>query len=188
MRTLIPALFVPLLFLTGCQVWLPGGSTYTADKNAFSVAVPAGWTFTTKAVPTPRTDLIATKDGVFLQRLLVEHHPIKDPLPNSKRSLTTAMSPFEIAEAVVDDLRSQRSFQHFEVNENTPATVGGRPGFRLLLQYQTSDKLRLTEIRYGTLVGENLHLLRFVAPTRHYFERDRAAAEEAARSWRVPAS
>lgn len=186
MRILIPGL-ATLLLVSGCQVWQPGGTAFTAEKNVFSLTVPSGWNFTTKAVGGPHTDLLATKDGVFLQRLVVEHHLLKDPLPNSKRTLTAQMSPFEIAEAVIDDLRTSRALQHFEVNENTPATVGGQPGFKLLLQFQNSDNLRLAEIRYGSLIGDRLYVLRFTAPARHYFERDLATIEEAARSFRLKA-
>ena len=185
MRKLIPALSALPFLLAGCQIWQPGGTVYTAEKNAFSLAVPAGWNFTTKAVPARNADLFATKDGIYLQRLFVDHHLIKDPLPHSKRTITAQMSAFEIAEALVDDVRSNHDLLHFEVNENTPATVGGQPGFKLLLQYQNADRLRLTELRYGALVGDRVYFLRFVAPSRHYFERDVAAFEEAARSFRL---
>lgn len=184
MRILIPAL-AALLLLAGCQTWQPGGTVYTAEKNSFSLTVPAGWHYTTTAMPVRNADLFATKDGIFLQRLVVERHLIKEPLPSSKRTITAQMSPFEIAEAIVDDIRSDRALQHFEVNENTPATVGGQPGFRLLLQYQNADNLRLAELRYGALVGDRVYFLRFIAPARHYFERDVGAVEEAARTFRI---
>lgn len=182
LTVILPAL---CFAFAGCQVWQPGGTVYTAEKNAFSLTVPAGWSFTTKAMPARGADLFATKDGIYLQRLFVDHRAIKEPLPHSKRTITAQMSPFEIAEALVDDIRSNHDLLHFEVNENTPAIVGGRPGFKLLLQYQNADQLRLTELRYGALVGDQVYFLRFIAPSRHYFELDLAAFEEAARTFRL---
>lgn len=184
MRKLIVVLLA--LSLAACQqIWQPGGSVFTAEKNAFSVTVPAGWSFTTRAVPARNVDLMASKEGIFLQRMLIEHHVIKDPLPNSKRTIAAQMTPFEIAEAVVDDLRADRATPQFEVNENIPTVVGGQSGFRLVLQYQNADNLRLTEIRYGALMGDKVYFVRFVAPSRYYFARDRMTFDLAASSFKL---
>jgi hypothetical protein len=183
---LISLLAVVFAF-AGCQAgWQSGGSTYTADKNAFSIQVPAGWYYTSNLGPVRAADLFATKDGIYLQRLIVDHHAIKDPLPNSKRTVTNTMSPFEIAEAVVDDFRSDHALLHFEINDNTPAVVGGRPGFRLLMRYRNQENLQLAELRYGALVGDRIYFVRFVAPARHYFDQDVAAFEAAARTFQLP--
>lgn len=179
---LIPALALSLFF-AGCAAWQPGGVVYSGDKN-FSIKVPAGWTFTTSLMG-PKTNLFATKDGVLLQQLAVTHHLDKDVFPNSKRSVTAQMSPFEVAEVIVDELRSSRGITNLNVVENTPATVGGQPGFKLMLTYQNSDNLRVTEVRYGSHVGDRTWFLRFTAPSRHYFEHELPALEEAAASFKL---
>lgn len=141
--------------------------------------------YTTSASPVRGANFFATKDGIFLQRLFVEQHDLTQPLPHSKRRITAQMTPFEMAEAVVDDLRSDQALLQFQVTGNEPAVVGGRPGFKLALQYLTPEKLRLAEVRYATVVGDRLYTLRFMAPSRHYFDRDLATFEETAKTFRL---
>ena len=177
----LPLILPGLLLLTGCETWQAGGKDYTSSKGDLTLNVPAGWNFTLLG----GTDLTATKEGLPLHRMTVEHLDIKDPLPHSKRTVTPQMSAFEVAEAVLDDLRSDHDMLNFEVAENTPFDLGGRPGFRLVLNYRNAEKLRLSELRYGCLAGSKVYFLRYVAPTRYYFERDRAEVEETAKTFRV---
>lgn len=177
-----------ILVLSGCQVWQEGGSTFRTRDGKASLHVPNGWMFTSAAA-IAQGDMLATRDGVLLQRMVLEHHELEKPLALTKRKLTPALSPYELAEAVVDDLRSNRELSSFEVHDNSPATVGGRPGFRLVTSFRVPapEGLRVTEIRYGTIVGERLYTLRFTAPTRHYFERDLAIFESAAQTLQLGA-
>ena len=98
--------------------------------------------------------------------------------------LGSTLTAFELAEAVADDLRTNREFLNFEIVANEPATIGGREGFALTVRYQTKDKLRLTIRIAGVIQGNKLYTLRFAAPTRHYFERDLPAFTAAVQSFR----
>lgn len=176
------------LFLAGCQIWQTGGVTVKTTDGTASLNVPAGWMFTT-ARGVAQSDLLATKDGVFLQRVTLAHHELKDPLPHSKRKLESTQSPFEAADAVIDDLRSNRDLRALQVVENTPQTIGGHPGYRFIVEYGVAEPagLRLREVRYGALVGQRLYELNFVAPARHYFERDLATVDAAAKTLQIAA-
>lgn len=176
------------LFLGGCQIWQPGGTTAKTADGTASLNVPGGWMFTT-ARGVAQADLLATKDGVFLQRVTLSHHDLKDPLKNSKRKLESTQSPFEVAEAVIDDLRSNRDMRALQVIENTPQTVGGHPGYRFIVEYGVAEPagLKFREIRYGAIVGTRLYELNFTAPLRHYFERDLATIEAAAKTLQITA-
>ena len=151
-------------WLAGCQIWNPGGTPYTAKDGAFTVRPPADWMYATRL----GNDLLATKDGPVLQQIIVEHRDLKDPLPHSKRTLTASLAPYEVAEAVTDNLRADHSLLGLEIKENVPATV---------FSFHTGEKLRLSEQCYGCLAGGRLWLLRYCAPSRHYFERDQADFE-----------
>lgn len=165
---ILALLAAPLLLLSGCQVWQPGGMPVTGKDNAFTVTPPSGWLYATSIGP----DLLASKEGLVLQNLALTHVDLTKPLPNSKRQLAATLAPYEVAEAAVDDLRGNHDLLGFELRTNTPATVGGHPGFKLVYSYRTKDKLHLNVVRYGAIAGNRLWYVSYTAPARHYFDRD----------------
>jgi len=177
-----------LLALAGCQIWQAGGVTAKSKDGLASVSVPAGWVFT-PAMPAGKSDLLATKDGALLQRMTLNHHEIKEPLPNSKRTLDGKQSAYELAEAVADDLRANREMLALKLLENTPVDLGGHAGFRIIVEYGVADPqgLKIREAHYGCIVGGRLYDLSFAAPARHYFERDLAAFDAAAKTLQITA-
>lgn len=175
----LTALATLLALLVGCQMWNPGGVPFTDKDGAFTVRVPADWMFATAF----GNDFTASKEGVILQQIVVEHRELKESLKNSKRMLTAALAPLEVAEAYADDLRSNHALLAFEIKENTPAQLGSQPGFHLVYSFRTEEKLRLTEECYGCIISGKLWLLRYRAPSRHYFESDRAVFAETARTF-----
>jgi hypothetical protein len=180
-KILIPLLSLLLLALAGCVApWLPGGTPYTTKKGEFTVRTPAGWIFSEQSPGR----VFATKDGLILQQFTVELRALKDALPASKRVLTAGLTPLEVAEAVTDDLRADHSLLGLAVKETTLARLDGREGFKIVISFHTQDKLHLSQTIYGCLGQERLCLLRFTAPSRHYFDRDHPAFEETVASFR----
>jgi len=180
-KNLIHLLLVfAVVALAGCQIWNPGGIAVTGKNDAFTVRAPDGWRYAVKL----GFDFLASKDGPVLQQIWVEHRDLKETLPNSKRTLAASLSPFELGEAFADDLRADHKLLAFELKENMPATLGGEAGFKLTFSFHTEDKLRLSETVYGCIHGGKLWLLRYRAPTRHYFERDTATFEKTVQSFR----
>lgn len=173
-----------LLALSGCVTWQTGGQPFTARSGGYTITAPSGWMF----IEQPGGTLRATRDGLVLQELIVATHDLKKPLPTSQRVLTSNLSPFELAEALADDLRSNRDLLAFEIVANEPARIGGLDGFALTVRYHTKDKLRITTRIDGVLHNGKLYTLRFVAPTRHYFDRDLPAFQAALDSFKFTAS
>jgi len=168
-----------LLLLAGCETWMKGGAVYSESKGAFSIRAPDGWMYATSF----GHDFIASKDGLILQQIWIAHRELKDALPNSKRVLKDSLQPYEVAEAIVDDLRADHALLNLEIKENVPAVVGGKPGFKISYNFRTGEKLRLSETAYGCIAGGKLWLLRYRAPSRYYFERDAATFEATAKSF-----
>ncbi len=180
-QNLIPAsLALVALFVAGCETWAPGGAVYADKKGAFSVRAPDGWMYATAL----GNDFTASKDGPALQRIWVQHHALKDALPHSKRVWTTTLHPYEVAEALADDLRADHTLLNFELKENTPETVGGQSGFKLTFTFRTAEKLRLSETISGCVSDGQLWLIHYRAPVRYYFERDAAVFAETVKSFR----
>jgi len=185
MRTQTLTILICVLgsLLAGCQIaqWQPGGAPHTASDGSFVVHVPGNWMFLESAPGR----IVATHDGVFLQRLSVGRHELKEPLSYSKRMLSAGLTPFEVAEAVADDLRADHDMLGLEVTENNPVVLDGHPGFSLVVNYHTADNLRVSMQIVGAIVGPSLYTLVYGGPARYYFERDRALFQEVVESFRI---
>ena len=97
------------------------------------------------------------------------------------------MTPQELAELVIDDIRASEALTEARVLENAPAPVGGRKGFRVLATFRDARGLARKIAIYGLLDEKRFYRLFYVAPERHYFARDLPVFEELVRSFRLRA-
>ena len=95
----------------------------------------------------------------------------------------TGMTAPEIGELLVATM-AQIGDSGVTVVSLVPAKFGARDGFRQELRYQDKDGLKRRAIFLGVETGDKLHLILYAAPEVHYFERDRAQAEQIMRSVR----
>lgn len=182
MRTInLTLLLASLALLSGCVTWEKGGTPHTNTELGFTVTTPDGWWFHSRLGGKPFT---ATRDGIGLENLVIQSYEVGKPLPNNKRNLESTATAFEIAELLSDDYMANRALSQLEVRENLPVDFGGKPGFKLVLEYTNQDKLRITEIIHGALAEKRLLLLVYTGPTRHFMPRDRAAVDAVANSFR----
>lgn len=149
------------------ELWRPGGEVVVAGHGAVKLRVPGGWVHRTDR----QGNFFATRDGAALQHLRLE-----------RNTLLTPRSARDTAGDLVAVLRAEAAFAGFSLCEQTPATVAGHPGFRLVFTFRDADGLPRVEARYGCVVGRELVQLCYQAPARAYFEHDLADFEAAARS------
>ena len=169
MKRMLPAVMAVLL-LAGCGNWARTGGPFEQPGQA--VELPDRW-YRFRNVDY----LLMTRDGPPLQSITISRFPVNVPLPHTARELTEGMLPLEAAETVLDDLAFDGTAGHLEVLENGPAVVGGLPAFRVLLSYHNRNGVAYRSVIYGVLQDRWLHLLRYAAPQRYYFDRDLAAFE-----------
>jgi hypothetical protein len=160
--------------------WIPAAGDYTARSGRFTVRLPNGWMLH------PETDsLIASRDGVFLQRIDVRTHEVGKPLGSTKKVFARGMLPQEAAEVVQDAIVSSPGMQGASLIENGPAEVAGRPGFKLAFAYKDGDGLKTKAVVYGVLAGDSVYELMYRAPERYYFSRDVDTFEAVRASFRI---
>jgi hypothetical protein len=183
-----PALLATVIALSGCAslgptAWWPTEASFVAKHAGFEVAPPPGWMRFTPA----REVLLVTRDGTPLQRIVVGASKLGEPLGlgNGKRAVTKDMSPQELAELVVDDMLATEGFHDVRVLENAPATLSGRSGFRVVASFRSDIGLVRRLACYGVIEGSRFYRVAYVAPERLYFDRDRPAFEEVARTFRL---
>ena len=170
-----------VLFLAGCAPFTAVGGKLAFSQQGFEVDLPQAW----YQVREVGDALVITKDGLLLQFIRIERVSVEDQLPHSKKKFTRGMQAQEGAELEVDELRSSPEVFNFELIENIPTTVGGKPGFRLLYSWKTKDGLRLKRVHYGFLDGKWVYRLIYQAAARYYFDRDLATFERVGESFRL---
>lgn len=174
---LLPFLLAATVFLAGCQTWTRGGEH--KSSQGYTVVTPTDWIHH----PNYGGGFMATKDGLFLQRLTVRRQLLTTPLAHNKRALAASLSPYELAETLIDDLKADRRLHGLAITENAPSRLGGKDAVRLVFNYRNDDALLVTASRIAGIHGDYLYVLSLEAPDRHYFSAARPALDQAISSF-----
>jgi hypothetical protein len=137
------------------------------DKT-YVVDLPIGWI---KQV-TQKKDLLASRDGILLDYILISASPLKDAFPKTKKAAGDNMLPAELAELEVAETKNQDQFTAaLTVVENEPVEVAGQEGFRVRMRFKNNRGLELQRVVYGFADKSAYHRMEFGAPTLYYFDR-----------------
>jgi len=171
-----------LLLVTGCAPWVKTDGPFTSVSKGFTVDPPQGWM-------RQNTDelLLVTKDGFLLQKIIISRKNLSDAKQFSytKKRISDGMLPQELAEVVIDDYQSDPDHPFEAVEESVPETIAGKPAFRVRLVFSTKDGLKYRCLTYGFLADSWFYEIIYVAPARHYFDRDLAAVQSMVKSFRL---
>lgn len=154
-----------------------------AHKSGYSIQYPAGWRWVSAG-----SDGVATRDGVWLQRIFVDFRKHKNAFRALKQDSTPGMMPQELAEKYVAEMAKAGSLQNMEILSNEPTLLAGRPAFRVHVAYRAS--VDMGSVRYqAIIVGANspqgIFLVGYDAAVLHYFARDLEAFEKALATFTV---
>jgi hypothetical protein len=168
--------------LTGCvtATWTTEPGPQHVEKLGVTADLPDGWS---RFNPDP--DLVMTKDGILLQKIWVTRSKYGTKLPKTEQTIAKDTDAQEAAQIMIDVMSADQTRQHVTVVDNRPATVGGYPGYRLEVTYQTADGLTIRETAYVALTGDSYVLVRYSAPNRVYHERDLNAFERVVQSLKI---
>jgi hypothetical protein len=129
--------------------------------------------------------LVATRDGFNLQRVTLRKMKFGGDLPYTKKKVTKGMSPQELAEVLLDDLRSNGNVLSLKVLDTRPASLAGQKGFRTTVSFKDGHGLRWKGVLCGVVAESRAWQVSYVAPARHYFDRDLPAFDAAVASLRI---
>lgn len=169
-------MLVSLLLLVGCtppSVWVQDKGRLPVTKLNVSVVIPTGWMRLNN-----ENYLLLTRDGTLLQSISVNRKAVNSPFQYTKKKLAKGMLPHEVADVIVDNMSSNQATQNFILQENTPATIAGEPGFKLVYGYRNRDGVKQKAIFYGFLFNEWFYEIRYHAAERYYFQKDIKAFEQ----------
>jgi hypothetical protein len=173
-------LLVLCLSVSGCITWVKVGGPCDMRSENFTVELPDGWR---RHAATNR--VIITKEGIDLQTIMIFRTPIDKKLPFTQKKISTDMLPQEVAEVVIDDLKSNQSISNVMVVENDPAQLSGQQGFKITYTFQTKAGLNKKGVYYGLLTGNWLYSLVYMAPQRYYFDKDLHTFENIVPSFKI---
>ncbi len=150
----------------------PGDMTPSRPSH-FEVAIPAGWQKHT----TKKFFLIYKKDPLR-QYILAQERPLDKPFKFSKKSLTAGMQSQEVATVVIDELRSDKQLLDLVVIENSPVTIKGNEGCRILFTYGLEDGSHYKTLYLGFIRGASYVSLRLNADADKNFDQNMQAFNE----------
>ena len=157
-----------------------GGMQNGEPNYHFTVDIPEGW----RKVDTNKFFLI-TKDGAYLQYALIQQRPLHKSFKHTKKKLSRGMLPQEIAGVIIDEISSDKNILNFKLIENTPASIRGNEGFKIVFSYKDQDGTGLKTLYYGFIKDGLFYNLRYNAVKKHYFNRDLKTFEKFIASFRL---
>jgi hypothetical protein len=168
-------------------------ATNTVPSRALSFTVPAGWHWYIRG-----DDFVATRDGVFLQQILVERLHIEQsdqrrggtgawsssawPVRTAKsltRRFVAGMPSGDAAEILLASRANDPSITGLTVRKVVTRTIAGQKAFKAQFDFRLKkalvDPSPLYRSAYcGFMLGDWFYGVSYTATARYYFERDAA--------------
>lgn len=172
MNMTIGTLVFVLMLLSGCAAtWVKvddAGRQYQGEH--YTATLPAGWLRLESD-----DSLILSKDGILLQFISIQFRRHKQTFEKIKKDSSSTMLPSELAELTIAELKAAQDggLPSLQILRNAPVELAGRTGFDIHLRYKTDAGLRMDMMLRGVVDEDGFYLLKYSAPTLHYFERDR---------------
>ncbi len=179
MKKLMPFMTCLILFF-GCASMAQNHSLEKLPDSNFSIEIPNGWW-----KPEHIAKYIITKDGPFLQYVLIQQRPIDKPFTHTQKKIKSEMLPQEAAGIIIDELASDRYLTNFSVIENAPAVVDGHDAFKILFSYKNKKGAEFKTLYYGFISGDSFYNLRYCAEMQLYFEKDLPTFEQIIGSFKL---
>ena len=169
--------------------WTTTNSNQFIDNDQIAVEWPPAWMMFTPAEADEKAKhdgllLMVTRDGVSLQTMNLKKRPIVEGFANTKKRAEPGMPPQDLAEIVLDDIRSNPIYVNPQLIETSPTTIGDVPGFKLVIRYRNKAGLPKQTVHYGCLKNGFLYMLIYEAPQRYYYSADFPTFEAVKNSYR----
>lgn len=168
-------LLVILVLFFSCASGVQNGE----PDYLFTVDIPEGW----RRLDTNKFFLI-TKDGAYLQYALIQQRPLHKSFKHTKKKIRRGMLPQEAAGVIIDEIASDKNILNFKVIENTPTSISGNEGFKIVFSYKDQDGSTFKTLYYGFIKDGLFYNLRYTAVKRHYFDKDLKTFEKFVASFR----
>jgi hypothetical protein len=155
-----------LLFAATCVACTHTGGVSKPTAYSFTIDIPEGW----RKIDRPY--LYITKDGGYLQYIMVQNRYIGKSFRYTKKKMRREMLPEEAAQIIIDEYTSDQSIGNLKVLLNSPAEINGHDGFKILLTYNGPKGNEFHTLFYGFIKADTFFNLRFTAGSQQYYHQD----------------
>jgi hypothetical protein len=160
-------LWVTLFLLAASGLACHHSSAPSMPTNySFTIDIPEGW----RTIDRPY--LLITKEGPFLQNIMVQKRYIGRSFRYTQKKMRKGMLPEEAAQIIIDEYTSDQNIGNLKVLNNTPAEINGHNGFKILLTYLGPKGNEFHTLYYGFIKADTFFNLRFTAGGRQYYQKD----------------
>src|SRR3989338_38498 len=140
---------------------------YQEKGRGFSAELPADWMRYNWG-----EYFFMTKDGMALNSVAAGRIKFNKGLENTKKVFSEGMTPQEIAEVEIDNLRSSPQSDKFQVISNQPRVIDGWPGFEIEYVYTVTESgLKVRGVHCGLIEKDWIYRIRYEAAEGFYFKR-----------------
>lgn len=177
---------IACVLLSGCAgrqaTWSMVGGKQILDVDHIEVEWPSAWMQFLPAESDEKakkegTMLLITRDGIALQMITLRKNALDQGFPHTEKKASQDMRVQELADVMLDDLRANPGIMDLQLIENSPAQLGGVPGFKLVFGYRNKGGLLKQAVIYGCVKRGYVYSLAYNASRRHYFALDLATFE-----------
>jgi hypothetical protein len=164
-RSIMLALAV--LTLTGCAVWtrLDAGPL---THGGVTIVAPTDWVH----LNARKEGILITRDGAMIQSIQTDFMEGDKIFPKTRQAFAKGTPPQDLAQHVIGEMRQLPGMSGLEVKQVDPATVAGRPGFRVLTEWRNERGATYQRVVAGAEVDGGLLVVQYQALKRYFFARD----------------
>jgi hypothetical protein len=155
------------------------GVLASPTNGGFTIQPPSGWFYTSRVGV-----FAAAHNGALLDFIRITQTPYDRAVKNFKKPISIDTPPEELAEDYVAALQNE-GLRELNVLSTEPVEVGGRPAFRMHLEYRLPEGYGgalMEEITLGATTENGVLLAHYFGAKIHYFQASLPAAEEALRT------
>ncbi len=189
--------------LSGAEVKAPEADQAIVSRRV-AFALPDGWYWVMRG-----DDFVATRDGVFLQNIIIERIHVAQveqsdgmypmaafsskqwPVRTAKylkKRFTTGMSPKDAADVVLSSRANNAGIIDLKTGEITVQSVAGYRGFKTMYDFRVDIEGRKTPYRtlsYGFMLDDWFYGISYTAAQHYYFQKDEDTFNLFLQSFRV---
>jgi hypothetical protein len=151
------------VFAAGFVACTHTGGVSKPTAYSFTVDIPEGW----RRIDRPY--LLITKEGPFLQNIMVQSRYIGQSFRYTKKKMRKGMLPEEAAQIIIDEYASDQNIGNLKVLNNSPVKINGHDGFKILLTYMGPKGHEFHTLYYGFIKADTFFNLRFTAGGQQYY-------------------